>query len=93
MDQPVSSVDSVNWFYRMSANTNNMLFFTMNYFDTENYNHIKTAATLLMTVFSSHLDLHDGRHERLAFTGKKDNGNEQNPLRSLFCLSLLYYLE
>ena len=81
MDRPVSSFDSVNCFHRMSANTNNMLFFRMNYSDRQDYNHIKTAATLLMTAFSSRSDLHDGRHEGLAFTAKKDIGNEQNPFR------------
>lgn len=53
---------SLNCFLRAPANTDNMLFFTLNYFDRQDYNDIRKAAatTLVMMPFSCHSDLHDG---------------------------------
>lgn len=60
IDQTFS--DSLNCFLRTPADTDNMLFFRMNYFDRQDYNNIRktAAATLVMIAFSCHLDLHDG---------------------------------
>lgn len=60
MDQ--TFLHSLSCFLRTPANADNMLFFSMNYFDRQDYNDIRktAAATLVLIAFSCHSDLHDG---------------------------------
>jgi len=84
MDQ--TSFDSLNSFLRTPANTDNMLFFRINYFDRQDYNDTrKTAATTLVTIaFSCHLGLHDGMKNLHSLVRKTLEGHRINLCRSLF---------